>query len=301
MPRTRSPKPGSEKLAALSRLFSATVFRELSVRGQSKAFARLLKLADLESPPNKTVADGFDIAFESLKRSGDRDEYVYRSALTQKVLLGRHSLNTAAMLTEFRTGSCRADLVILNGTATVYEIKSERDSLNRLAAQVDEYRKVFASVNVIACNKHLDQILTVIPDDVGLLNLSDRFRIQVVREGAIAPWRISPTSIFDSLQSVEATKILQRLGIEVPAVPNTKKRQVLRSLFADLDPETLHGAVVRTLRDTRKQANFSHVLDNLPRSLHAAALTTPIKQQNYARLLEAVMTPLAVAKNWDRK
>ncbi|MEI9986083.1 MAG: sce7726 family protein [Aliidongia sp.] len=54
-------------------------------------------------------------------------------SVTQKILMGKHSLRTASMLNEFRAGSCKADLVILNGTATVYEIKSERDSLTRLA------------------------------------------------------------------------------------------------------------------------------------------------------------------------
>ena len=76
-----------------------------------------------------TVGDAFNSAFATLKIAGFRDEYVYRAALTHKILMGTHSLRTASMLSEFRTGACKADLVILNGTATVYEIKSERDSL----------------------------------------------------------------------------------------------------------------------------------------------------------------------------
>lgn len=73
-----------------------------------------------------TVGDVFDQAFEILKVAGQRDEYIYRAAISQKILMGTHSLRTASMLNEFRAGSSKADLVILNGTATVYEIKSER-------------------------------------------------------------------------------------------------------------------------------------------------------------------------------
>jgi hypothetical protein len=62
-----------------------------------------------------------------LKRSGLRDKYVYKAALTQRVLMGKHSLRTACMLSEFRVGDRKADITILNGTTTVYEIKSDRD------------------------------------------------------------------------------------------------------------------------------------------------------------------------------
>jgi hypothetical protein len=94
-------------------------------------------------PTSECVHALFDAAFQLLKRQGCRDEYVYKAALVQKILLGRHSLQTASMLNEFRVGGCKADLAILNGTATVYEVKSERDSLARLQRQIAAYTTVF--------------------------------------------------------------------------------------------------------------------------------------------------------------
>src|SRR3546814_17075413 len=96
--------------------------------------------------------------------------------------MGTHSLRTASMLNEFRAGSCKADLVILNGTATVYEIKSERDSLARLANQIENYKRVFAKVNVIASEGHVEGVLTTVTDDVGVRCLSKRYRITTIRE-----------------------------------------------------------------------------------------------------------------------
>jgi len=168
-------------LSAISRLFSPAVFRELAKRGQCAAFARLFHLAGIDRRPEQTVADGFDAAFAVLKRAGQRDAYVYRSAITHKVLMGKHSLNTACMLAEFRAGACKADLVILNGTATVYEIKSERDSLTRLANQVANYAKVFASVNVIASEPQIDAVIATVPETVGVMSLSVRHTIYTVR------------------------------------------------------------------------------------------------------------------------
>ena len=112
-----------------------------------------------------------------LRKAGQRDEYVYRAALTHNILLGRHSLNTASLLTEFRAGSCKADLAILNGTATVYEVKSERDSLTRLENQLLNYRKVFAKVYVIVAEQFLQQVIDKTTADIGIMSLATMPRI----------------------------------------------------------------------------------------------------------------------------
>src|ERR1700686_3491115 len=143
---------GSDQLAAFSRLFSSTVIHEMARKGKSPLFARLANQSRLlcSMPSASHVYSLFEAAFSLLKREGYRDEYIYKAALTHRILLGKHSLQTASMLSEFRVGECKADIAILNGTATVYEIKSERDSLSRLERQVTAYANVFARVYVIA-------------------------------------------------------------------------------------------------------------------------------------------------------
>ena len=212
----------SEQLAAISRLFSSSVIREMARKGKSPLFARLADeslLLDCFSA-SKRVFNLFDTAFSLLKRQGYRHEYIYKSALTHKILLGTHSLQTASMLNEFRVGECKADLAILNGTATVYEVKSERDSLSRLERQVAAYAPVFARVYVIAGEKHVDAVMDSVPNDVGVLRLENRYRISTLREAANRPERTSPAAIFDSIRTPEARMILVSRGIHVPDVPN---------------------------------------------------------------------------------
>jgi hypothetical protein len=191
------------KLAALSRLFSSNVFRELACKGKSTTFARLMREAELCEGVAKPclVRDAFDAAFEILKRRNLRDEYVYKAALTHRVLMGRHSLKTASMLSEFRVGNCKADLVILNGTSTVYEIKSERDSLSRLRRQIESYMKVFASVFVIAGDKHVEDILVAVPPDVGVMRLDHRHYISTLRDARNNPSRVCPIAVFETLRT----------------------------------------------------------------------------------------------------
>src|ERR1019366_3298937 len=127
------------QVSALSRFFSSSVVAELARKGTSPLLMKLAKEATIieRLPISRPIGLLFDVAFEVLKRKTNRHKYIYKAALTQRVLLGTHSLQTASMLTEFRTGNHKADMVILNGTATAYEIKSERDSLTRLSNQIE--------------------------------------------------------------------------------------------------------------------------------------------------------------------
>src|ERR1700723_1507702 len=148
------------QLAAISRIFSSSVIRELARRGKSPLFAKLAAESRLLPSLGKAELASalFEAAFSQLKRMGVRDEYIYKAALTHNVLLGIHSLRTALMLTEFRVGECKADVAILNGTSTVYEVKSERDSLYRLEKQLKAYADVFARVFVISTNDPVDAV-----------------------------------------------------------------------------------------------------------------------------------------------
>lgn len=96
----------------------------------------------------------------SPQREGYRHEYIYKAAPTHKILLGKHSLHSASVINEFRVGECKADVAILNGTATVYEVKSERDSLAWLERQIRANATVFAKVYVIASESHIQAVLT---------------------------------------------------------------------------------------------------------------------------------------------
>jgi len=288
------------QLSALSRLFSSSVFREMARKGQSALFARLFSQTGIASEcvTKGTVGAAFDAAFAVLRRSGLRDEYVYRAALTHNILLGTHSLNTASMLTEFRAGSCKADLAILNGTSTVYEIKSDRDSLGRLANQVANYRKVFAKIYVIAGEAHVQDVLDSMAAEVGVMSLVRWDRIKIVREAPDRPDLVCPVTIFEALRSAEARAILRDLKVSVPDLPNTMLHAAMRERFAQLKPNEVHRCMVTTLKRTRNLAPLGALVDQLPASLQPAALSIQVRRADHERLVEAVSTPLDLAMAW---
>lgn len=101
------------------------------------------------SPPsvNDSLRDWFDF-FYSLLIKQYPCEYVYKNAIaTELYLTGRHSLNESLLTSEFRSGKSRADVVIVNGTTTVYEVKSEFDSLKRLEGQLLDFKNIFDCIS----------------------------------------------------------------------------------------------------------------------------------------------------------
>jgi len=294
------PKVAPEHLAVLSRFFSSTVIREMARRGRSPMFARLASQSPLLhlKPALDSVGSVFEAAFNVLTREGNRDEYIYKAAITRNVLFGKHSLQTASMLNEFRVGECKADIAILNGTATVYEVKSERDSLTRLERQVNAYMKVFARVYVIAAESHVDAVLACVPNDVGILRLNRRLQISPVRDVPERPERTFPDAIFDCIRTHEARLILTACGVQVPNVPNTAINSILRELFVRLDARQAHHGMVRVLKKTRNLLPLSELVGQLPPSLHTAALSVPLRKLDHARLVTAVNTRLADAIAW---
>lgn len=291
----------SKQLSALSRLFSSTVFRELATKGKSAVFARLIRDAELlpRREPSALVRDVFEVAFGILKQGGLRDEYIYKAALAHRILMGRHNLRTACMLSEFRTGECKADIVILNGTTTVYEIKSERDSLSRLERQIRNYRKVFASIFVIAGENHVEAVLNATPPDVGVMSLDHRHYISTRRDAQNRPDCICPVTVFEALRVNEAKELLLGLGVAIPDVPNTLLRTELRKRFEALGAEDVHEGMLRTLKKTRNLQPLASLVARLPDSLRAAALSVSLRRADHDRLVDAVNTPLKLALAWS--
>jgi hypothetical protein len=288
--------------SAVARLFSAAVIRELAQKGKSPLFSRLIRdsLVINEASHTAPVSSIFESAFALLRKKDYRHEYAYKAAITKKLLLGRHSLNTASLVTEFRVENCKADIAIFNGTSTAYEIKSERDKLGRLRSQLDSYKKFFSKVYVISGENHTEEVLSTTSADVGVLLLNKRFGISTVREAPENPERVCPAVIFDSIQIRESLQILQSFGIAPPTVANTEIRSAVREIFQTLDPATTHNVMVRVLRKSRNSLTLSKTLSQLPESLQAALFSTTLNLKEQTTLLDALNTSIREALNWAR-
>jgi hypothetical protein len=170
--------------------------------------------------------------------------------------------------------------------------------LARLEKQIANYRKVFAKVYVVVAEPFVQEVLDSTSGEVGVMSLVRWDRIHTVREAASRPDLVCPSTIFDSLRSVEARAILEGLDVAVPVVPNTKLHAVMRELFAQLDPAAVHLAMVQTLKKTRNLAPLADLIYQLPSSLQPAALAIQVRRADHERLVRAVETPIDQAMAW---
>lgn len=72
---------------------------------------------------------------------------------------------TTIVIDEFNIcfGCAIADVAVVNGKIHGYEIKSERDNLDRLVHQVEFYNKVFDTVTLVVSETHLPKAEKIIP------------------------------------------------------------------------------------------------------------------------------------------
>ncbi len=273
---------------ALARFFSAAVIKELASKGWSDFGVKILKDVGLLGAfdPSMPLRSFFDSIYATLLRSY-RSEYIYKNVIAQKILLGTHSLNTSFMLTEFRSALCRADVVLLNGTSTVYEIKSAYDSMGRLSRQLQAYRQLFDKVCVITAPSQVEHVKKYIADDIGLLVLSNRNTLQTIQEPSSLKNTVLPTAIFDSLRRKEYEEIIKARFGTVPDVPNTRIYQACHDLFCTLDPVEAHDSMISILKKRGGSKRLNEFIDSVPNSLKAASLSCKLstKEQSQFSIL----------------
>jgi hypothetical protein len=67
------------------------------------------------------------------------------------------------------TTNTRADVAVIGTAIAAFEIKTERDTLKRLARQVAAYGRLFDQCTAVLAERHLDAAVEIVPDWWGLL------------------------------------------------------------------------------------------------------------------------------------
>lgn len=70
----------------------------------------------------------------------------------------------------YNQGKRKADLVYLDSDGlTAFEVKSEKDTLNRLTGQIEHYLASFEKVFVVTSVTHFDELRRVLPSRIGIV------------------------------------------------------------------------------------------------------------------------------------
>ena len=267
---------------ALNRFFSKSNFNELLNNNTSKIYSYLVKDIlnnDSESKPNSSIIT--DIY--NFMNKNHRNEYYYKNTLLNKLLLGRHSLNTTTALTELPIGKSKADFVLINGKGVVYEIKTELDTFNRLESQINDYYKAFNHVCVITCESNKDKIKHFLNNsNVGICILNKNNKISTIREPIECNDFLNHETIFKILRKKEYEDIILKYYNELPNTTQFKYYDECFNLFKQIDIDIMYGEILKILK---KRANVeSKYFKSVPYELKFLVYFSQYKNKDYLKL-----------------
>jgi hypothetical protein len=281
-------------MGSIAALFRGPFLERVSKGTHVRPF---LEIADhfraFDPPPQSAALSVWFDFFYHLLVNHYRCEYVYKNAIATKIFLSRHSLQSSLMTDEIRSAGSRGDVAILNGTSTVYEIKSQYDSFDRLDSQLTDYQKIFDRIYVVTTQKKANQLPEMIGKGIGIIALRDDGTLRTIRESTSHKHLTDPASIFDSMRQVEYCRAIAEVFGYVPQVPNSQLYRSAKEMFCSLPPDLAHDLMVRQIKRRGKKIPFVELIESAPLCLKHVCLnfskSTTMAKQIVTRLREPLL------------
>jgi hypothetical protein len=148
-------------------------------------------------------------------------------------------------------GSVRVDVAVINGELAGYELKSARDTLDRLPAQAALYNQVFDKVFLVAAERHLAHAAAVLPDWWGIIVAHDdsgeKVRLENYRAAGNNP-SIDALQLARLLWREEGLALLEGIGCS-KGVRSASRERIAQRLADSLTITDLAVGVRRCLKD----------------------------------------------------
>lgn len=157
-----------------------------------------------------------------------------RTAVLQRLLLPSEVIQV--LIEELGVGSARVDIAAVSDRLLGFEIKSDYDTLNRLARQMHAYHDVFDAVTIVTTTAYAVQVEALLPSWWGIWVAErhmDEIRIEE-RRAAAAHGRQDAASLASMLWREDAYAfVIETLG---PVIRSRATRGDLQMLIADQIP-----------------------------------------------------------------
>lgn len=188
---------------------------------------------------------------KTLSQFTKTNDLTIRPAL-KTLLYNRHLKDERVRIIEelgVQHGTTRVDIAVVNGIMHGYEIKSDKDTLERLPEQIEEFSAVFDKITLVVGKQHLYEAIYMIPEWWGVVmakvNSNNTVIFTTIREEEINQNQQS-ISIAKLLWKVEALKILEENG-QAAGFYSKTRRTIYEKLANTLDIQTLNNKVREAL------------------------------------------------------
>lgn len=226
-----------------------------------------------------TVREFFDAFFEMLRKNY-RNEYVYKTAIINKIVFGRHSPKTSSSSIELPVNNSIVDVAVFNGHSTAYEIKTEFDSPKRLVTQSIDYLDVFERVYIVTHPDFAEKYCALNIPNVGVLSLSKKETLSVVKEADSNIENIKLDKVFNVLRKSEYVKIIEDYTSSKICMPNGLIHSYCKSIFLSMPLNVANAYFINSMKKRATDKDFIDFLYSLPASLRALGYATPLSKKH---------------------
>lgn len=135
-------------------------------------------------------------------------------------------------------GIARVDIAVANGRLCGYEIKSDKDTLERLPGQISAYNKTFDKITIVVGKKYEEKIKNFVPEywgiQVAYLNRFKRVSFKNIRSPKINK-DVEAKSLLELLWKDELAKILKEKGVRGISNKNRRKLREIAGIAMPLN------------------------------------------------------------------
>lgn len=274
----------------LTRVFTRTVLNEYASKQTPYNEILISAFKHLRIHQNVyTNIDAFESLYDMLSKKY-RNEYFYKNTLLNKLLLGVHSTRTTTALTELPIGKAKADFLLINGKAVVYEIKTELDNFDRLDEQILNYYKAFDHISIVTYEASMNKLIQKYSKTpVGLCVITKKGSISQIKAPDEDRTRLSYADIFSILRKVEYESIVKQYFGALPKCSAFDYYDNCFQKFREIDLDSAYNAALQQLKKRNKVC--SEYFYNMPRSLKSLGYFSNFTPSQFVRLEKNLLLP----------
>lgn len=266
---------------SFSQIFSPASFKKAFREDSSSMLQRKLKRYDSD---NSSATNGHIIQklYSELK-DNYRNEYLYKNALLNDLILRKYSIDTTTVFNEFKIGSSVADFVLLNGEIKIFEVKTELDKLDKLEKQIEDYCQFADKVIVVADAKHITKLMNLYSaTTIGIVELTEQGKLKTFKEAQNNSLKFNHETIFKTLRKGEYLNIIEDYFGEIPDVPNTKIFKECLEISKKINILDFQKLVLKTLK--QRKIKTPDMLINAPYELKHICYSLDFTYKEYAKM-----------------
>lgn len=279
----------------LSRMFTQNMLKSLMYEhNDAPVLSNIVKRYEIKYDDDSKIENVISEIYHYLG-SSYRNEYFYKNTLLNKLIINAHRLKTTTALTEVPIAKSKADFIMINGKAVVYEIKTELDTFERLESQIADYYKAFDHVCVVTSESQAEDLLVKFADKpVGVYALSKKNTLKRLKEPVEYRAGLSKEQIFKILNKPEYESIVKKTNGVLPEVTPVKYYCECKKILCELPTADLYSLFLKEL----KKRNRIDIIDfqKVPYALRFLVYFSKFKKNQLFELKEYLNQPFKGVK-----